>query len=267
MIGENTRNQMIMSEADNQRTMIRQLKRVRNAITMSSSSGNATLAEQQTQTNALNNIIAAIGDSKDFEIKLISDSGNGDLIVKEIKTYDASSGTFTTTYETASGTPYVPIGPLVYLDASALLDLILTTLDSILAQLDVDLSTRASEVTAALINANVVLGNITLDSLVTAVDAEDFASQTTLAALLTELQLKADLTETQPVSVLQSDLIKLEQEANDLVKTFSYLDAGLPDERVSTIVYSSIVLALTVTKTFVYAGSSPNFRVSTITLS
>jgi hypothetical protein len=147
------------------------------------------------------------------------------------------------------------------------LDLALTTLGSILAQLDVDLSTRASEVTAALINANIVLGNITLNSLVTAVDAEDFASQTTLAALLTELQLKADLTETQPVSVLQSDLIKLEQEANDLVKTFSYLDAGLPDERVSTIVYSSIVLALTVTKTFVYAGSSPNFRVSTITLS
>ncbi len=34
-----------------------------------------------------------------------------------------------------------------------------------------------------------------------ALAAEDFATQTTLAAVLTELQLKADLTETQPVSV------------------------------------------------------------------
>jgi len=32
------------------------------------------------------------------------------------------------------------------------------------------------------------------------IDSKDFATQTTLAALLTELQLKADLTETQPVS-------------------------------------------------------------------
>jgi hypothetical protein len=34
----------------------------------------------------------------------------------------------------------------------------------------------------------------------TSLDGKDFATQTTLAALLTELQLKADLTETQPVS-------------------------------------------------------------------
>lgn len=34
----------------------------------------------------------------------------------------------------------------------------------------------------------------------TSIDAKDFATQTTLAALLTELQLKADLTETQPIS-------------------------------------------------------------------
>lgn len=119
----------------------------------------------------------------------------------------------------------------------------------------------------AAINTDIQLTNIELGNILSAFNAEDFASQTTLAALLTELQLKADLTETQPVSVIQSNLSKLKQEANDLVKTFTYLDAGLADERVSTIVYSSIALALTVTKTFVYAGSTPNFRVSTITLS
>jgi hypothetical protein len=156
------------------------------------------------------------------------------------------------------------------------LDLALTTLGSILAQLDVDLSTRASEASLLatineLTDVNTTLASILQD---TTNIANDFdvalstrATEATLLSLLTELQLKADLSETQPVSLLQSNLIKLEQEADDLVKTFSYLDAGLPDERVNTIVYSSVVLALTVTKTFVYAGSSPNFRVSTITLS
>jgi len=38
------------------------------------------------------------------------------------------------------------------------------------------------------------------ESLLTSIDGKDFATQTTLDALLTELQAKADLTETQPVS-------------------------------------------------------------------
>lgn len=41
----------------------------------------------------------------------------------------------------------------------------------------------------------------TVAALLAAFNAEDFASETTLNALLTELQLKADLTETQPVSI------------------------------------------------------------------
>jgi hypothetical protein len=67
------------------------------------------------------------------------------------------------------------------------LNLALTTLGSILAQLDVDLSTRASEVTAGQINSNVQLGNITLNNLLTAFNAEDFATETTLAAINTKL--------------------------------------------------------------------------------
>ena len=96
--------------------------------------------------------------------------------------------------------------------------------------------------------------------------AEQQTQTTSLASLLTELQLKADLTETQPVSLLQSNLVKMEQEAADLVKTFAYLDEGLADERVSTIIYTSTALALSVTKTFVYAGGAGTYRVSTITL-
>ena len=95
------------------------------------------------------------------------------------------------------------------------------------------------------------------------------ATQTTLAALLTELQLKADLTETQPVSVVQSRLTKLEQEANDLQKTFTFLSAGTADERVGTIVYSGTTTPVTtpVTKTFVYTGGPGTYLLSTITLS
>jgi len=105
----------------------------------------------------------------------------------------------------------------------------------------------------------------------TAVESIDtkVATQTTLAALLTELQLKADLTETQPVSVVQSRLTKLEQEANDLQKTFTFLSAGTADERVGTIVYSGTTTPVTtpVTKTFVYTGGPGTYLLSTITLS
>ena len=59
------------------------------------------------------------------------------------------------------------------------------------------------------------------------------------------------------------------ENAGDTVKTFAYLDAGTSDERVSTITYTSPVEfpAITVVKTFVYAGTSGGYRVSTITLS
>lgn len=59
------------------------------------------------------------------------------------------------------------------------------------------------------------------------------------------------------------------KEANDLKLTFTYLDAGLADERVSTIVYSSMLDVVTpdVTKTFLYAGGPGTYRVDTITLS
>lgn len=48
----------------------------------------------------------------------------------------------------------------------------------------------------ATIESDIETGNVTLAS----IDGKDFATQTTLAALLTELEAKADLSETQPVS-------------------------------------------------------------------
>lgn len=65
----------------------------------------------------------------------------------------------------------------------------------------------------------------------------------------------------------KSNFQKLKTEANDLNKAFTFLDAGTSDERPSTIVYSSVALGLTVTKTFTWAGAAGAYYVNTIILS
>jgi hypothetical protein len=60
---------------------------------------------------------------------------------------------------------------------------------------------------------------------------------------------------------------QLINQANDLVKTYTYLDAGTSDQRISTVVYSSVALGISATETFAYAGSTGSYRVSSITLS
>tara|TARA_R110000765_G_scaffold5492_7_gene17258 strand:- start:539 stop:898 length:360 start_codon:yes stop_codon:yes gene_type:complete len=70
------------------------------------------------------------------------------------------------------------------------------------------------------------------------------------------------------VSTTENNLGVLKK-ANDLKLTFTYLDPGTDDERVSIIVYSSILDVVTpdVTKTFLYVGGPGTYRVDTITLS
>jgi hypothetical protein len=65
------------------------------------------------------------------------------------------------------------------LSLEATQQLVLTALNTVIS----NTTGLATEVTAALINSNVVLGNITLNSLLTAFNAEDFATETTLANL------------------------------------------------------------------------------------
>lgn len=60
-------------------------------------------------------------------------------------------------------------------------------------------SGAATEATLATLATEAKLELVRL--LLASIDGKDFATQTTLAALLTELQAKADLTETQPISV------------------------------------------------------------------
>ena len=69
-------------------------------------------------------------------------------------------------------------------------------------------------------------------------------------------------------SVAESNLNKLKSQADDLKETYSYLDpTDLVNRRISTIVYSSITLCITVTETFTYAGSVGDYYVTQSILS
>jgi outer membrane protein assembly factor BamB len=64
-----------------------------------------------------------------------------------------------------------------------------------------------------------------LESLLELLDAKDFSTETTLAALLAELELKADLAETQPVSVATLPTVTAQATGGD--KLFSFGDVLL----------------------------------------
>jgi hypothetical protein len=89
---------------------------------VTTSSGGGLLAQEST----LQGVLQAIQDHQDFEMKLVRDTGNADKVVCEIAEYDESTDTYTYTYKDVGGAAYVPVGPLEYLDPSAVLNLILT---------------------------------------------------------------------------------------------------------------------------------------------
>ena len=77
------------------------------------------------------------------------------------------------------------------------------------------------------------------------------------------------ITELQAInaSTTKSNYSKLLTQANDLVQTYTWLDGGAADQRISVIVYSSAALVLTVTETFTYNGGAGTYHVATSTLS
>ena len=102
----------------------------------------------------LNSILNATVAHQDMEILLVRDPNNGDIVIQQIREYDETTDTWSTSYTLVDGTPYVPSveSALEYLDPSAVLNLILTelldqgiVLDNIkldTANLDVALSSR-----------------------------------------------------------------------------------------------------------------------------
>jgi len=104
--------------------------------------GGGGLATEATLISVLNAIIST---QQDVEILLVRDTGNGDLVVQQITDY--SGGAPVVTYKDVNGVVYVPVGPLEYLDPSAIQNLIL-----------VELITMATPVTAVSTTLDIITG-------------------------------------------------------------------------------------------------------------
>lgn len=107
-------------------------------IATTSSTG---LAQESTLISVLNAIITT---QQDVEILLVRDTGNGDVVVQQITDY--SGGAPVVTYRDVNGNPYVPVGPLEYLDPAAIQNLILLELQTLNANV-------ATEATLAALDA------------------------------------------------------------------------------------------------------------------
>ena len=79
------------------------------------------LATEATALNILNAIVAS---GQDIEVLLVRDTGDSDKVLQQITDYINN----TTVYKDVNGNIVVPVGPLEYLDPSAVLNLILTQL-------------------------------------------------------------------------------------------------------------------------------------------
>ena len=88
------------------------------------------IAELVTANATLNSILSNIINSQDVEILLVRDTGNANQIVQQIREYDQGTGLWNTSYEDVNGAAYVPVGPLEYVDASVVLNLVLTELQA-----------------------------------------------------------------------------------------------------------------------------------------
>jgi hypothetical protein len=105
------------------------------------------LARESTLISILNAILTT---QQDIEILLVRDTGNANQVVQQITDY--SGGAPVVTYKDVNGNIYVPVGPLEYLDSSAVLNLILLELQSI------DGKDFATQTTLATVNTSVAAG-------------------------------------------------------------------------------------------------------------
>ena len=101
-----------------------------------SNSGNATLAEQQSQTALLTSLVGSLLYDRDIEFLLVRDTGNSNLVVRQLVSYDENTGGFTTSYETIDGNQYTPQGTMEYLDSSASLGQIILKLQELIDEDD-----------------------------------------------------------------------------------------------------------------------------------
>jgi hypothetical protein len=86
---------------------------------ISTATGTTGLATEATALNILNAIVAS---GQDVEVLLVRDTGDSDKVLQQVTDYINN----TTVYKDVNGNIVVPVGPLEYLDPSAVLNLILS---------------------------------------------------------------------------------------------------------------------------------------------
>jgi hypothetical protein len=142
----------------------------------------------------LTSILNATVAHQDMEILLVRDEGvspanpNGDLVVQQIREYDETTQTWSTSYTDVSGAPYIPVGPLEYLDPSAVLNLMLTEM------LDQGLTLDSIDTTTANTLIELLAQGLTLDTINTSTAAslvELLAQGLSLDAIVTSTGLSA----------------------------------------------------------------------------
>jgi len=156
-------------------------------------------------------VLAAIQNGTEFEQLIVMDLGGVGCPAAcptyiQVRVWDPQTQTFgPPVYYNAAGAVVVPVGPLQLVNPQYVLESMLVQLTAINGDLDVALSTRASEATLLLANAlltqiqtntlNTVNGitsaNLTLASILAAFNLEDFATETTLLTRLSKADFEA----------------------------------------------------------------------------
>lgn len=113
-------------------------------------------------------LLAAVKAHQEMEILLVRDTGDSNKIVAQIREYDEETATWLApVYEVAGGGTHTVVGPLEYMDPSAVLNLLLTEI----------------------LEQGTVLDAMLLDT--AALVAKDFATETTLASVLADTTVVA----------------------------------------------------------------------------
>jgi len=148
--------------------------------------GGSGLATESTLISVLNAIVAS---DQDIEILLVRDTGDSDVVLQQITNYE--TGTPVITYKDVNGNTVTPVGPLEYLDPSAVLNLVLAAIQ---AQGTVPQATEATLDAINSVNQDILTAAENLD-IKTDVNLSTRASEATLNAIKTNLDgvLRANL--------------------------------------------------------------------------
>jgi len=108
-------------------------------------------------------VLSALNQNQDWEPRLVVDTGNSDQVVVQIIEYDQGTGVYTYIYKDVNGAPYVPVGPIEYINPDALLSLINAQLVSLNAKdfaTEATLSSVDSKISDGVVYSNIDISGV-----------------------------------------------------------------------------------------------------------